>query len=39
MLTGAGQFHTIETQIQCPTLLHEQLKTVALEAWNQITPQ
>ena len=39
MLTGAGQFHTIEAQIQCPPLLHEQLKTVALEAWDRITPQ
>ena len=33
------QFDTIEAQIQCPPLLHEQLKTVALEAWDQITPQ
>ena len=39
MLTGTGQFVTIEAQIQCPPLLHEQLKTVALEAWNRITPQ
>ena len=39
MLTGAGQFHTIEAQIQCPPLLHEQLKTMALEAWDRITPQ
>ena len=39
MLTGSRQFDTIEAQIQCPRLLHEQLKTVALEAWDQITPQ
>ena len=39
MLTGSRQFDTIETQIQCPPLLNEQLKTVALEAWNRITPQ
>ena len=39
MLTGARQFDTIEAQIQCPPLLHEQLKTVALEAWDRITPQ
>jgi len=39
MLTGAKQFDTIEAQIQCPPLLHEQLKTVALEAWDRITPQ
>ena len=39
MLTGTGQFDTIETQIRCPPLLHDQLKTVALEAWDQITPQ
>ena len=38
MLTGTGQFDAIEAEIQCPPLLHEQLKTVALEAWNQITP-
>ena len=38
MLTGARQFDTIEAQIQCPPLLHEQLKTVALEAWDRITP-
>ena len=32
MLTGTRQFDAIEVQIQCPPLLHEQLKTVALEA-------
>ena len=31
MLTGTGQSDAIEAQIQCPPLLHEQLKTVALE--------
>ena len=31
-LTGTGQFVAIEAQKQCPPLLHEQLKTVALEA-------
>ena len=31
MLTGTGQFDTIEAQMQCPPLLHEQLKTVALK--------
>jgi len=39
MLTDARQFDTIEAQIQCPPLLHEQLKTVALEPWDRITPQ
>jgi len=39
MLTGTGQFVAIEAQIQCPPLLHEQLKTVALETWYRITPQ
>ena len=39
MLTGTGQFDAIEAQIQRPPLLHKQLKTVALEAWAQITPQ
>ena len=39
MLTGTAQFDAIEAQIQCPPLLHEQLKTVALEAWDRITPQ
>ena len=39
MLTGTGQFDTIEAQIQCPPVLHGLLKTVALEAWDQITPQ
>ena len=36
MLTGTGQFDAIEAQIQCPPLLHEQLKTAALEAWDRI---
>ena len=39
MLTDTRQFDAIEAQIQCPPLLHEQLKTVALEVWDQITPQ
>ena len=39
MFTGTGQFDAIEARIQCPPLLHEQLKTVALEAWDRITPQ
>ena len=39
MLTGTRQFDTIEAQTQCPPLLHEQLKTVAFEAWDRITPQ
>ena len=39
MLTGARQFDTIEAQIQCPPLLHKQLKAMALEACDQITPQ
>ena len=39
MLTDTGQFDAIEVQIQCLPLLHEQLKTVSLEAWAQITPQ
>ena len=30
MLTGTIQFDAIDAQIQCPPLLHEQLKTVAL---------
>ena len=34
MLTGMGQFDSVKAQIQCPPLLHEQLKEVALEAWN-----
>ena len=29
----------VKAQIQCPPLLHEQLKEVALEAWDRITPQ
>ena len=32
MLTGSRQFDTIKAQIQCPPLLHKQLKTVALKA-------
>ena len=39
MLTGTGQFNSMEAQIQCPPLLHGQLKEGALEAWDQITPQ
>ena len=39
MLTGTGQFDTIEAQIGYSPLLHDQLKTVTLEAWDQITPQ
>ena len=39
MLTGTAQFDAIEAQIQCPPLLHGQLKTMALEAWDRITPQ
>ena len=39
MLTGMRQFDSVEAQIQCPPLLHEQLKEVALEAWDRITPQ
>ena len=39
MLTDARQFDTIEAQMQSPPLLHEQLKTVALEAWDQITQE
>ena len=39
MLIGAGQSNTIKAQIQCPPLLHEQLKRMALEAWDRITPQ
>ena len=34
MLTDTRQFDTIEAQMQSPPLLHEQLKTVALEAWD-----
>ena len=34
MLTGTGQFDSVEAQIQCPPLLHGQLKTVTLEAWD-----
>ena len=39
MLTSMGQFDLVKAQIQCPLLLHEQLKEVALEAWDRITPQ
>ena len=39
MLTDTGQFDAIEVQIQYLPLLHEQLKTVSLEAWAQIAPQ
>ena len=40
MLTGTRhQFDAVETQIQCPPLFHEQLKTTTLEAWDRITPQ
>ena len=39
MLTDTRQFDAIEAQIQCPPLLHEQLKTVALKSWDRITPQ
>ena len=39
MLTNTRQFDAIEVQIQSLPLLHEQLKTVALEALDQITPQ
>ena len=39
MLTSMGQFDLVEAQIQCPPLWHEQLKEVALEALDQITPQ
>ena len=39
MLTGVGQFDLVKAQIQCPLLLHEQLKEIALEAWDRITPQ
>ena len=39
ILTGTRQFDAIEAQIRCPPLLPDQLKTVALEAWDRITPQ
>ena len=39
MLTGTEQFDAVEAQIQCPPLLQKQLKAMALEACNQITPQ
>ena len=35
MLTDTGQFDAIEAQILCPPLLHRQLKTVALKAWDK----
>ena len=38
MLTSMGQFDLVGAQIQWPPLLHEQLKEVALEAWDRITP-
>ena len=34
MLTNTRQFDAIEVQIQSLPLLHEQLKTVALETWD-----
>ena len=34
-----GQFDLVKAQIQCPPLLHEQLKEVAPEAWDRITHQ
>ena len=34
MLIGTRQFDAIKAQIRCPPLLHDQLKTVALEAWD-----
>ena len=39
MLTSMGQFDLVKAQIQCPPLLHEQLKEVALEAWARISLQ
>ena len=39
ILTGTVQIEAIEAQIQHLPLLHEQLKKIALEAWDQITPQ
>ena len=39
MLTDTGQFDAIKAQLQCPPLLCGQLKTMALEAWDKITPQ
>ena len=38
MLTRMGQFDLVKAQIQCPPLLHEQLREAALEAWDRITP-
>ena len=32
MLTDTGQFDATKAQLQCPPLLHGQLKTMALEA-------
>ena len=39
ILTGTVQIEAIEAQIQHLPSLHEQLKKIALEAWDQITPQ
>ena len=39
MLTGMGQFDSVEAQIRCPPLLHKQLKEFALEAWDRIISQ
>ena len=39
MLTDIRQFDTIKAQIQCPPLLHGQLKTMTLKPWDKITPQ
>ena len=39
MLTSTRQFDAVKAQIQCLPLLHGQLKEVALEAWDQITPR
>ena len=39
MLTGTGQFYSVQVQIQCRPLLHEQLKEFTLDTWDQITPQ
>ena len=39
MSTGTGQFYSVQVQIQCHRLFHEQLKELALDTWDQITPQ
>ena len=39
MSTGTGQFYSVQVQIQCHPSLHEQLKELALDTWDQITPQ